>query len=101
MNAGPVPASRCVPPSLGGYRKPPYPRLARQRGEEGRVVLEIRVDARGRPSKVSVLYSSGYPRLDEAARKGLLRSRFRPARRGERAVEGRRVMAVTFRLEDP
>ena len=44
-----------------------YPRPARRAGFQGKVVLELRVDARGRIHDVRVLSSSGYRLLDRAA----------------------------------
>jgi protein TonB len=43
-----------------------YPEEARQRGEEGRVVLRFRVDRYGRVLNYQVVSSSGYGDLDQA-----------------------------------
>lgn len=45
-----------------------YPRQARRRGMQGRVVVAIRVDADGRLEACAVETGSGFPVLDEAAR---------------------------------
>ena len=59
-----------------------YPVESREAGEEGTVTLRITVDSRGRPSDVSVIVSSGFPRLDRAAVQGGWRCRIRNAERG-------------------
>ncbi|WP_313952842.1 TonB family protein, partial [Accumulibacter sp.] len=50
-------------------RNPPpvYPESSRRLGEEGRVLLRIRVSAQGLPTSVEIKQSSGFRRLDEAA----------------------------------
>jgi protein TonB len=59
-----------------------YPVESRQAREEGTVVLRITVDARGRPTNVSIIKGSGFPRLDRAAIEGAWRCRIRNARAG-------------------
>lgn len=46
---------------------PPYPPLARNRGQEGRVVLDVAIGLDGVPRSVSVAQSSGVDLLDESA----------------------------------
>lgn len=53
-----------VPP---GNSPPRYPRIARRRGWEGTVVIEVRVSGKGRVRAARVEQSSGYGILDEAA----------------------------------
>lgn len=69
-----------------------YPALSRRLGEEGVVMLRIRVEADGSISVADLLRSSGFARLDEAARRGVLAGRMRPATRGGEAI------AMDFRL---
>ena len=52
----------------GRYPKPPYPAQMINRGLQGKVVIEITVNALGQKQAVSVKESSGYPELDEHAR---------------------------------
>nr|WP_283773074.1 energy transducer TonB [Craterilacuibacter sp. RT1T] len=79
---------------------PVYPERARARGEEGRVVLRVEVGADGRVRDISILHSSGFPRLDRAARDAVERWRFTPARRGNRAVADRVDVPIRFRQTD-
>lgn len=79
--------------------KPVYPAIARRNGEEGKVLLKVRVSADGNALDVDVKQSSGYPRLDTAAREAVQRWRFVPARRGDEAVESSVVVPINFSLE--
>ncbi|WP_432723777.1 energy transducer TonB [Jeongeupia wiesaeckerbachi] len=93
-----------VAPSWPGYLanpKPEMPLASRQRGEVGKVVLKVRVGQDGRPQAVSVLHSSGFARLDDAARKTVAeRWRFAPARRGDTPVDADVNVPIVFRLDD-
>ena len=48
-----------------------YPRLAIKLGWQGEVQLSIHIDANGKLTKISILQSSGYELLDEAAMESL------------------------------
>lgn len=87
-----------LPPHLADGPAPAYPESARRRSEEGDVRCRLEVDERGAVVAVTVLRSSGWPDLDEAARSGLLGWRFQPATCGgaPRACIVEHV--VTFRL---
>ena len=79
--------------------KPVYPVASRRLGEEGRVLLRVRVSAHGLPAEVDVKQSSGFPRLDEAARAAVERWRFVPARQGTEAVEASVLVPLHFSLD--
>ena len=79
--------------------RPSYPAQAVRRGEEGRVLCALHIDARGTVTRVEVLRSSGHELLDGAAVDALMRWRFLPAREAGRAVSCRVPHWVTFRLE--
>jgi protein TonB len=81
-------------------RRPAYPEASRRRGQEGTVMLELRVDANGRVVDVRVTESSGFSALDAAAVETLREWRFRPAQRGGMPVAGSITTAVHFRLEN-
>lgn len=57
---------------------PVYPRESSRRREAGTVLLRVLVDATGRPAQIQVERSSGYERLDAAARDAVLKAMFRP-----------------------
>ncbi|MBI5451295.1 MAG: energy transducer TonB [Gammaproteobacteria bacterium] len=44
-----------------------YPFLARQRGWQGQVILNVRIEVDGRVSDIAIADSSGYPLLDQSA----------------------------------
>lgn len=58
-------------------RKPEYPRRARRLGIEGKVLLHVLTALNGVPEKVTVISSSGYPVLDNAAVEAVNDWRFR------------------------
>jgi protein TonB len=62
-------------------RLPAYPAEAARRGEEGVVFLLVHIAPDGRASAIDVEQSSGYDRLDEAARAAVSGWQFRPAMR--------------------
>jgi len=52
----------------GGERpQPPYPKIALEQGQQGKVVLMMNVDASGIITTIAVKESSGYPVLDRSA----------------------------------
>ncbi|HEX8963219.1 MAG TPA: energy transducer TonB [Rhodocyclaceae bacterium] len=79
--------------------KPVYPMFSRRNGEEGKVLLRVRVAASGAALDVEVRQSSGFARLDAAARDAVLRWRFVPAMRGSEAVESWVGVPIVFSLE--
>ena len=81
---------------LPGNPQPRYPSLARRRGEEGRVLLRLTVNATGRVEAVSVARSSGYELLDQEAQRTVARWRFQSPST-ERMVA---QIPITFRLRD-
>ena len=80
--------------------EPVFPPLSRRLGEEGKVLLRVKVSADGQPVAVDLEKSSNFERLDEAARRAVARWRFVPARRGDEPVEGAVIVPIVFRLDD-
>lgn len=79
--------------------EPKYPPLSRRLGEEGKVLLKVRVGADGLPLTIDLEKSSNFARLDEAARQAVAAWRFVPARRGDEAVEASVIVPIVFRLD--
>ncbi len=79
---------------------PPYPPQSRRIGEEGKVVLRVRVSADGNAQDVEIKTSSGSNRLDESARKTVRQWKFVPAKRGGVAVESWVLVPIVFKLEE-
>jgi protein TonB len=92
-----------TPPSFSAayLRNPPprYPLSARRSGEEGTVLLRVRVTADGAAVQVELDRSSGHPLLDGAAQEAVRGWKFVPALRGNRNVEDWVRVPVVFRLE--
>jgi len=94
VGAGPVlPESRAL--VITHRVDPAYPAAARRAGEEGTVLLSVRVDPNGLVSAVSILRSSGSLRLDDAARDAVKRWRFAARQSGTVEVN----LPISFRLE--
>ena len=88
---------------LPGYLRNPapvYPLLARQRGEEGTVLLRVEVLPTGRCGQLDVGVSSGSALLDAAAVKAVAQWQFKPALRGGTPVAVQVEIPVTFQLID-
>lgn len=89
-----------VRPAQGaeGNRPPVYPRLSADLGEQGTVVVRMHIGPDGRVRSTEILTSSGYARLDSAAREAVARWRFTPAVRDGQAVESIFDLSLTFSL---
>ncbi|MBC7858731.1 MAG: energy transducer TonB [Burkholderiaceae bacterium] len=72
----PIRTAPVVDPRFCG--KPEYPSASRRFEESGAVVLNFLIDADGRVVQSKIESSSGYERLDEAARRALSLCRFKP-----------------------
>lgn len=83
-----------------GNPAPEYPRLARRRGQQGRVILRVEVDPAGHATSVAIQRSSGYRLLDRAAARTVRRWTFQPARRAGKIASGQVDVPVLFRLHD-
>ena len=79
---------------------PVYPPQSRRAGEEGTGVYRVLVDAKGHPLEVSVLNSSGFPRLDEAALAAIKKWAFSPAMQSGQAVQSWTRVQVKFELQN-
>jgi len=78
---------------------PYYPAVSRRAGEQGKVILRVLVNMRGTADEVQVRTSSGFPRLDDAARDAVQRWKFVPAKRGSEPVQAWVLIPISFRLE--
>lgn len=77
---------------------PDYPRLSRELGEQGLVVLRVRVSSLGQPLDLQIHSSSRFPRLDQAAVTAVTHWRFVPARRDGELVEATVLVPISFTL---
>jgi periplasmic protein TonB len=79
--------------------KPDYPTLAKRRGWQGKVLLEVEVLSDGTPGKIQVAASSGREVLDNAAIKAVKRWLFEPARRDNTPISTTLNLSIVFKLE--
>lgn len=101
---GPAPAQTLiVPPSSSAAHlhnpAPPYPVLSRRLGEQGRVLLRVRIEADGTASAAQIYASSSFVRLDQAAQQAVLRWRFVPGTRNGEAQAMWFLVPIHFVLE--
>ncbi|MDX1962519.1 MAG: TonB family protein [Pirellulales bacterium] len=82
------------------YNNPPpqYPDALRRARIEGRVMLEIHIDARGVVTSVTIRQSSGQPLFDASAVAALRQWRAAPARHHGRPVATIEMQEVIFQL---
>ncbi|MDR0239510.1 MAG: energy transducer TonB [Deltaproteobacteria bacterium] len=97
-HGGSVNASLPVPFGAHINPRPAYPEIARQRGQEGQVVLLVNVDIHGNPAKVLLEASSEHSLLDREAIKTIRRWKFKPASRNGEVIPGIVRVPVAFRL---
>ena len=99
---GPVDATGHAPTiSIVHIVEPIFPAAAARTGEHGVVSMAVLVDERGRTSKVKVLHSSGFWRLDDAAVHAVRRWTFTPAFNGARAEGVWTVTSIRFGAVHP
>ena len=77
---------------------PEYPPLARRKGEQGRVLLQVLVSENGKAEKVQIDTSSGYSSLDQAALEAVRKWSFMPAKKGNRPISAYVIVPIRFSL---
>jgi periplasmic protein TonB len=80
-------------------REPVYPDDAVRRGEQGAVVLLIRVSPEGLAEGVDIARSSGFNLLDRAARDAVATWHFMPAVRDGQPIASSMSIRVVFQLD--
>ena len=78
---------------------PLYPILARKRGYQGTVVLDVFIDKNGRVADMKIFSSSGYSALDKAARATVEDWLFEPGMEGEKKIEMWVKIPIRFQLK--
>jgi len=79
---------------------PVYPRTARNRGQEGVVLLSVEVLDNGRTGQILVKKSSGYALLDRAALDAVRFWRFEPAKRSQIPLTMLVDIPIRFSLQE-
>jgi protein TonB len=80
--------------------KPDYPAQSLRRAEAGTVIIEVDTAADGHVVAARVATTSGYARLDEAARDAALASRCQPYAEDGKAAPARADVPFTFTLSE-
>ncbi len=78
--------------------QPEYPPIARRKEEQGNVILRVLVNDKGHPEQVEIQKSSGFLRLDEAARQAALRALFKPHIENGQAIAVYAIVPISFHL---
>jgi TonB family protein len=79
--------------------KPNYPRTSKRRGEQGTVILRFLINENGKAEKAEIKETSGYERLDDAAKAGLFSCRFVPASENGVFIKDWAVIPYVFQLK--
>jgi protein TonB len=83
------------------YRsEPSYPPRSQELGESGTVILRVEIDANGLPRDITVNKSSGYTRLDNAAKIAVKRARFKPYLLNGRPVVAAALLPFEFNISE-
>ena len=78
---------------------PNYPALARKRGQEGAVILQVLVNREGRVDELEIDTSSDFTLLDRAALSAVRKWSFEPGMRGKERIPMWVKVPVTFKLK--
>ncbi len=79
---------------------PEYPKLAREKGWEGTVVLKVLVSEEGNPADIAVEKSTGHEALDQAALEAVSSWKFHPAYYENNPYPSMVLVPVKFALSD-
>ena len=85
--------------AYGKQTRVPYPRESQINHEQGTVILRVLVSAEGLVQAVEIEKTSGYLRLDHAARDAVKGWSFHPALRNGAAQSAWALVPVTFNLQ--
>ena len=85
--------------SAASCEKPDYPSASKRLEEEGTVQLKFLVGVDGKVIESAIEKSSGFRRLDEAARAGLSKCQFKPATLDGKPQQSWASLRYTWRLE--
>lgn len=92
-----------IPPRVDarqlGNAAPEYPAWSRRMGEQGRVLLDVFILPDGHVGQLRIRQSSGFERLDAAARDAVKRWTYVPAHRGDEAIAYWYVQPLDFKLD--
>jgi protein TonB len=96
-----APPEPVLPKLSADYLKnpaPDYPLASRRLGEKGKVLLRVLVSAEGKAEQVEIDKSSGFARLDQAAKATVRNWLFVPAKLGDKSVRAWVIVPIVFTL---
>jgi protein TonB len=96
---GPITLSTELSVTCPELTPPSYPPLSRRLGEEGKLVLRVELDESGHVNTASVVESSSYKRLDEAALNVVKTWRCNPSLRNGQPVRAVALQPFNFVLQ--
>ena len=99
VQSNPAPVSTPAVISASSCEKPEYPSASKRLEEEGTVQLKFLVGVDGKVIESAIEKSSGFRRLDKAARAGLSKCKFRPGTVDGKPQQSWASMKYTWRLE--
>ena len=79
---------------------PPYPLIARKKGWQGRLTVNVLVNQSGWVDKINIEKSSGYKVLDEISLKTIKKWHFIPASSGKVNIKDELIIPVRFVLSE-
>lgn len=80
--------------------RPDYPSASRRRGETGTVVVNFVLGVDGKVERANIKKSSGYDRLDDAARTAVLDSLCKPYVENGQRIRVTKDQPFVFNLDD-
>lgn len=95
----PVPTQQTAIPVYRQNKQPPYPVMAKRRGYEGEILLNVLVNSKGMVSEIKIQHSSGHSSLDTAALTTVKDWLFTPATFGGRPINMWVNVPIEFRLK--
>ncbi len=91
-------ASTMTRPNVISSSKPIYPRIARESGWEGTVIVRTLIDTTGNPSQLKIRKSCGHLTLDQAAQDAVQGWTFQPAKDGNIPISKWVDIPIKFNL---
>ncbi|GAC1319318.1 MAG: hypothetical protein NVS3B11_07910 [Collimonas sp.] len=85
------------------YIQPPdvrYPAVSKRMGEEGKSIIRVLINEKGRAERAEVQKSSGSGRLDDAARQAVMRALFKPYMEDGKPMPVFAIVPVNFQLSN-
>lgn len=85
------------------YLQPPdvkYPAVSKRMGEEGKSVIRVLINEKGRAERVEVQKSSGSSRLDDAAKQAVMRALFKPYMEDGKPLPVFAIVPINFQLSN-